>query len=138
MAGRGDGVLKHHGLGLALEDGFAGVVDLVVFDVGGGGVLLDFGQIFLAFLHPLLQAHGLVLERVRQLVSHHRLLLFHGHPVEQVHGFCFGIVVAGHFFAQERDQKGFQIEVARKQAEFFQHQLRPAQALACPRRSGAW
>ena len=129
MAGRGNGILKHHGLGLALDDGFAGVIDLVVFDVGGGRVLPDFGQIFLAFLHPLLQAHRLVLEGVRQLVSHHRLLLFHGHPVEQVHGFCFGIVVAGHFFPQEGNQKRFQIEVARQQAKFFQHKFRPPQAL---------
>ena len=63
-----------------------------------------------------------------QFVGHDRLLLLHGHPVEQVYGFCFGIVVAGYFFSQERDEEGLQIEIAREQAEFFEHQFRAAQA----------
>ena len=96
--------------------------------MGVGSLLISprsFSPFFIHFSH----ADGLVLQRVGQFVGHDRLLLFHGHPVEQVDGFCFGIVVAGDFFSQERDEESLQIEIARKQAEFLQHQFRTAQAL---------
>ena len=62
-------------------------------------------------------------------MRHDRLLLFNGHPVEQIHGFGFRIVVTGDFLAQQGDQKRFEIELARQQAKFFQHQFGAAQAL---------
>jgi len=37
--------------------------------------------------HPLLDAERLVLERVRQLVRQHRLLLLGVNPIQQIHVF---------------------------------------------------
>ncbi len=95
----------------------------------GVGSFLISRQILLAALHPLLQVHILILQRVGEFVGHDRLLLFHRHPVEQVHGFRLGIVVAGYLFAEQGDEEGFQIEVVRKQAELLQHEFGAAQAL---------
>ena len=119
LAHRLEDVVHHDGGGLALGDGFArgvhlvpgqviGVFAVVERDVGGGLVV------------PLFQVGVLVLESVGQLVGQHRLLLLDVHPVEQVHGLGFRVVIGFDLLFEQREQKGFQLEVAVQQAEFLQ------------------
>ena len=49
-----------------------------------------------------------------------RLLLLDVKPGQQVHGFCFGVVVSGHLFAEHGYEESAQVEVTRDQAEFLQ------------------
>ena len=102
---------------------------LVVFNVLGRRIFFDFAQIFVALFHPLLQADLLILQSVSQFVSHDRLLLFHGDPIEQVHRFRLRIVVTCHFFLQKRNEESFEIEITREQAKFLQNEFGAAQTL---------
>ena len=129
MSGGRDRVLEHHGLRLAFDHSLAGIIHLVVFDIGWSGILADLAQILFSPFQPTLHVYVLVLKSVGKFVRHDRLLLLHGHPIKQVHGFGLGIVVAGDFFLQKRNQKRFEIEVARKQSEFLQNQFGATEAL---------
>src|SRR5579859_1516651 len=62
-------------------------------------------------------------------MSHDWFLLFDRYPVEKIHRSGFGIVVTGNFFAKQRHQKRFEVEVAGKQAELFQYEFRAAETL---------
>lgn len=66
---------------------------------------------------------------MREFVRHDGFLLFHGDPVEKIDGLGLGVVVASDFFAQERYEKGFEIELMRQQSELLQYKLGAAQAL---------
>jgi len=102
--------------------------DLVLFHILRRGIFL-FIQVHVAALHPFFQPERLILQRMRQFMRHHRTLRLRSNPIQQIHGLRFRIVVAGHLLTQQLHQKSLQIEVGWKQPEFFQHQLRPAQAL---------
>ena len=83
----------------------------------------------IANLHPFLQAKRLVLQCVRQFVRQHWTLRLHVHPVQQVYGLGFGVVVSRHLLLEERNQKRLQIEIARQQSKFLQHDFRALQPL---------
>ena len=78
---------------------------------------------------PLFQIDRLVLQGVRQFVGQYGLLQLGLHPVEQVHGLGFRIVVGGHLFAEQLEEFGVQIVVLGNHAEFLQHELRTLQPL---------
>ena len=65
----------------------------------------------------------LVLQGVGQLVSQHRLLLLHIHPVQHGDGLGFGVVIGFDLFFEQLQQKGLEGEVAVQQAELLQHNL---------------
>ena len=69
------------------------------------------------------------MQRVRQFMRHHRLLLFHRNPIQQIDGLCLRIVITGYLLAQQRHQQLFQIEVAGQQAKLLQYQFRALQTL---------
>ena len=58
-----------------------------------------------------------------QFVSEHWLLLLGIEPIEQVHSFGLGIVVAGDLLLEQRYKKFPKIEVTRQKAKLFQYQL---------------
>ena len=62
----------------------------------------------------------LVLERMGQLVGHHRELFLHRNPVGDVQGPGFGIVVSGHLFGEQLEQGSAIVQGLRNQAQFHQ------------------
>ena len=82
---------------------------------------------FLVLAH-FFQVEALVLQRMRQLMGHYRALHFRLVPVQQVHGARFFIVVTGHLFREQLDEKAVQIKGARQQPEFLFDKLRALKA----------
>ena len=84
-------------------------------DAGLGGVLVSF--------HPVQQpveVEVLVLERVGQLMGHHRELFPDRHPVGDVQGPGLGVVVSGYLFGEQQDQRPSIIQRVRNQAQLHQ------------------
>ena len=117
-----------NGHGLALRHGVARRVHLVA-----GQVVLIAGRVLRdvvgSLVVPLLQVRVLILQSVRQLVGHHRLLLVGIHPVENVHGLGLRIVVGLDLFLQQRQQKGLQLKIVVQQAKLLQDDLIALQPL---------
>ena len=84
-------------------------------------------DLFIVLAH-FFQVEALVLQRVSELMGHHRTLHFRLIPVQQIHGARFFVVVAGHLFREQLDEKAVQIKGARQQPEFFFDQLRALKA----------
>ena len=120
-------VVHHDGRGLALYDGLARCVHLVLGQVVGvaGGVERD---IVRGLVAPLFQAGVLVLQGVGQLVGEHRLLLLNVHPIQHIYGLVLGVVIGLDLLFEQRQQKRLEGEVAVQQAELFEHDLIALQA----------
>ena len=121
-------VVHHHRGGLALGDGFAGGVDLVLGEVVDVVAVVG-GDLVGRLVAPLLEVDPLILQGVGQLVGENRLLLVDGHPVEHVHGLGLGIVVGFDLLLEQGQQERLQVEVAVEQAELLQHDFAALQAL---------
>ena len=129
LPGRRQRIVEQHHHRLPLDHRLPRRRFLVVFDVAWTWIIILIISIFRRTFHPFLNAERLVLERVRQFVRQHRLLLFDIHPVQQIHSSCFDVVVSRHLLPQHRHQEGGQVEVPRQQPEFLQHRRRPLQSL---------
>ena len=99
------------------------------FSMSCGGYFFLLGQVGVGRLHVFFEIERLVLQRMRQFVRQHRLLLVGAQPVEQIHGLGFGIVISRHLLFQQHHQKFPQVEVSGQKAKFLEHQLGAAQAL---------
>ena len=78
---------------------------------------------------PFFQVRVLILQRVGQLVRHHRLLLVGIDPVQHVHGLGLRVVISLDLLLQQRQQKRLELKVAVEQAKFLQHDLIALQSL---------
>ena len=128
LAHRLQHVIHEHHHGLAFDYGLPRGADLVVLNVLRRDLFL-LVEVGVGRLHVFFQIERLVLQRMGQFVRQHRLLLVRAQPVEQIHGLGFGIVVSGDLLFQQRHQKCSQVEVARQQSKFLEHQLGAAQPL---------
>ena len=79
-------------------------------------------------LLPFFEVEILVLQGMCELMRQHRLLQVRFNPVEQIHGFVLRIVIAGHLFLKQRNQKRLEIKIARQQSELLEHLFGALQA----------
>ena len=70
----------------------------------------------------------LVLQGVSQFVGQHWFLLLNVHPIQHVNSLVLGVVVGLDLLLEQRQQKGFEGEVAVQQAKLFEHDLIALQA----------
>ena len=99
-------MLHHGGHGVAFHHGLARVGSIVIRARG---------------VDEFLQVKTLVLKRVRQLMGQNHLLHFFRRPVGDEHRFAARVVGARGLFGVEVEQELRQIELARDQAESFEH-----------------
>ena len=130
LAGRSQGVVKEDDHRVALRHRVAGRVAFVRLNVLIVLVRI-LRNVVRADLRPLRQANLLILQRVRQFVRQHRLLLVGLNPVQQVHSLCLVVVETGNLFGQQGDEERLQLEVAVQQPKLLQHCLRARQPF-CP------
>ncbi len=121
-------VVHHDRRGLALGNGFAGGVDLVLGEMVDVVAIVG-GDLIRRLVAPLLQVDALILKGVGQLVGQNRLLLVDRHPVEHVHGLGLGVVIGLDLLLEQGQQERLQVEVAIEQAELLQHDFAALQAL---------
>ena len=120
VAHRLENVVHHDGGGLALGDRLAGGVELIFCQMSGIVAGVE-GDVRGRRVAPLVQIDVLVLQGVGQLVRQHRLLFVDAHPIQQIDGLGFGVVVGLDLLLQQGQQKRLQVEIAIKKAEFLEH-----------------